>query len=380
VTLALDLTREGTLAPFAAIDIVFDVETAVAALASLSARGGAYQSAAFVDAWTRAFGARLAVALARDAAGEIVAALPLHIVRRGPLRVASFAGGGWANYQFGLFRAPADWRAQDVRAFLAQAAKTVGVDLYAFMHCPPETAGVANPLFALAGTPSPSPALATRLSGSHADWLDAHFSRATQKKLRKKLKKLDVFGPVACRRADDATEARRFLDALLAQKAAQARARGEPDQFAQPAVQELLRRLIDSAALEMHALQAGERVVAAFGAMASGRRLSGLVLSHDISEDVAAATPGVQLIVEIARDAIARGFDMLDLGVGDGRYKRETCEIEEPLRDLAFGATALGRLAAPLYLGVRASMRAIKRRPALHARALAIKYALTPKR
>ena len=166
MTLALDLVREGAAAPFAAVDIVFDAE----ALTGLAARGGAYQSAAFVDSWARAFGARLMVALARDAHGETVAALPLHIVRWGPLRVARFAGDGWANYQFGLFRAPADWRGRDVRAFLSQAAKTAGVDLFAFMHSPPEAAGAANPLFALSGTPSPSPALATRLPASHAAW------------------------------------------------------------------------------------------------------------------------------------------------------------------------------------------------------------------
>jgi CelD/BcsL family acetyltransferase involved in cellulose biosynthesis len=380
LTLALDLAREGASAPFSAVDIVFDPEAAGAVLAALAARGGAYQSAGFVDAWARAFGARLAVAVARDEAGETVAALPLHLTRWGPLRVARFAGGGWANYQFGLFRVPADWRGRDVRAFLRRAAKTAGVDLFAFMHCPLETAGAANPLLTLPGTPSPSPALATRLPAAHADWLDAHFSRATQKKLRKKLKKLEAFGEVAFRRAGQTGEGRRFLDALLAHKAAQARARGEPDLFAEAAVRDLLGRLVENAALEMHALTAGERVVAVFGAMASGRRLSGLVLSHDIAEDVAAATPGVQLVAEAARDAIARGFDTLDLGVGDSRYKRETCEIEEPLRDLALGATPLGRLAAPLYLAVRAAMRAIKRRPALYARAMALKYALKPKR
>jgi len=376
VTLALDLARDGAAAPFTAVDIVYDAQ----ALSSLSARGGAYQSAAFVDAWASAFSAKLAVAVARDASGETVAALPLHIVRWGPLRVARFAGDSWANYHFGLFRVPADWRGEDVRALLTQAARTAGIDLYAFMHSPPETAGAANPLFALAGTQSPSSALSTRLPDSHDDWLDAHFSRATQKKLRKKLKKLEAFGPVACRRASEPAESRRFLDALLAQKAAQAQARDEPDLFAQAPVRDLLHRLVERATLEMHALTAGERVVAVFGALVSGRRLSGLVLSHDISEDVAAATPGVQLVAEVARDAISRGFDTLDLGVGDSRYKRETCEIEEPLRDLAFGATALGRLAAPVYLGVRAAMGAIKRRPALYERAVALRNAVTPRR
>ena len=80
------------------------------------------------------------------------------------------------------------------------------------------------------------------------------------------------------------------------------------------------------------------------------------------------------------RDALARGFETVDLGVGEARYKRETCEIEEPLRDLALGVSALGRVAAPLYLGLRAAMGAIKRHPALHARARAFVHALKRRR
>ena len=380
MTLALALAREPAAAPFAAVEILLDPEAAAAALAALGARGGAYQSPAFVAAFARAFGARLVVAAARDAGGEIVAALPLHLRRFGPLRVARFVGDGWANYQYGLFRVPADWRGADVAAFLRAAARTAGIDLYAFMHSPAETAGAANPLYALGGVSSPSPALATRLPGAAADWLDAHFSRATQKKLKKKLKKLEALGPVAARRAQNPAEARRFLGALLDHKAAQAAARGEPDLFAQTRVRDLLARLIEAEALEMYGLLAGSRIVAVFGGLPAGRRLSGLVLSHDVSEDVSAATPGVQLMCEVARLAIARGFDTLDLGVGDSRYKRETCEVEEPLRDLAFGATALGRVAAPLYLAARAAMGAIKRRPRLYGFAMRVRSALTPRR
>ncbi len=367
MTMALDLARDEATAPFAAVEVLFEIEAARPVLAALATRASAYQSAAYLDAWARAFSARLAFVVARDDAGEPTAALALHIVKRGPVTMARFAGDGWANYHFGQFRDPALWRARDVKALLRAAARTAGVDLYAFMHCPPCWEGAINPLLALSGTPSPSPALATRLRATHAEWLDAHFSHATQKKLRKKLKKLEDFGAVAHRRAGDAGEAMRFLDAMLVHKAGQAQARGEPDAFAQVQVRDLLRRLVAGGSMELHALVAGERILAVLGMLASGRRLSGLVISHDGDVRVAAATPGVQLFTQVARDACARGFETVDLGVGDARYKRETCEIEERLHDLAFGVSPLGRIAAPLYLGVRTAMGAIKRRPALHA-------------
>ena len=89
----------------------------------------------------------------------------------------------------------------------------------------------------------------------------------------------------------------------------------------------LLQGLLDSGAMEFHALIAGERIAATFAALPGGRRLSGLVISYDGASEIAAASPGEWLMIEVARDAIARGFDMLDLGLGDSRYKRELCEI-----------------------------------------------------
>ena len=168
-------------------------------------------------------------------------------------------------------------------------------------------------------------------------------------------------------RAIGGEKATHYLDAFLAQKAAQARRKGERDLFARAQVRDLLRRLTqgDTPLMEMHALLAGARVVAVFGALRSGPRLSGLIVGYDSEPEIAAASPGEWLLIEVARDAIARGLTTLDLGVGDSRYKREICEVEERLHDTGFGVTALGRLAAPAYLGARAAMGWMKRRPQL---------------
>ncbi len=247
----------------------------------------------------------------------------------------------------------------------ARRAREAGIDLFAFSNLPARWEGLDHPLALLPGAPSPSPAFASALPRVHRDWLDARFSRAAQKKLRKKARKLEALGALAHVRAEGGDEAARLLEAFFAHKAAQARARGERDLFARPEVRDLLRRLLDCGAMEMHALKAGERIVATFGALPGGRRLSGLVVSYDGDREVAAASPGEWLMIEVARDAIARGFEAFDLGVGESRYKRELCEIEETLRDAAFGVTALGRLAAPCYLAGRLAMGEIKRRPRL---------------
>ena len=351
--------------PFASVECFADPAQARAAWLELEPAGGAYQTLRFAQAWRAAFGARLALIVARDAAGVAVALLPLRLRRVGPLTSAGFVGDSWANYHMGLFRPGLVWSEDDVAALLRAAGRAAGVDLFAFFNVPAACGGGDNPLWALPGRASPNAAFASALTGTHAEWLDAHFSRATQKKLRKKARKLEVFGEVAHVRATDERQAGRFLDALLAHKAAQARGRGAADPFAQADVRRLLRGLIAGEAMEMHALLAGDRVIAVFGALPQGRRLSGLVVSYDNAPETAAATPGELMLIEVVGDAIARGFESFDLGVGESRYKNEMCEIEEPLRDCAFGVTALGRLAAPAFLAARGVRGWIKRQPRL---------------
>ncbi len=372
------LARAAGGRPFAHVECRRDPAAAQAAWAELAAEGGAYQRQNFVAAWAEAFRARLAVIVARDEAGAAMALLPLHLRRFGPLRVAAFAGGGWANFHMGLFRQGLDWDADDIGALLSAAAKVVGVDLFAFSHQPSSWEGRDNPLCGLRVRRSPNSAFASALPATHTQWLDAHFSRATQKKQRKKARKLEAFGAVAQVRAQSDAEAQRFLDALFAHKAAQARERGEPDEFADAKVRDLLRRLADgeSPAMEMHALVAGERVAAVFGALSDGSRLSGLVVSYDGAPEVAAASPGEWLLIEVVNDAIARGFRTFDLGVGESRYKSEICEVEVALYDGAFAATALGRLGVPVYFAARAALGWLKRRPRLYRFARRLRRAL----
>ena len=355
--------RAGLAPPFASVEVCGELAAAREAWGELGAAAGAYQTYGFAEACAAALGGRLAIVVARDEAGRPAALLPLRLARYGPLTIAGFLGGSWANYHMGLFRGV--WGAGDVAALMREAGVRAGADLFAFSSQPARWEGLDNPLAQLPHAPSPSPAFASTLPCSACDWLDARFSRASQKKLRKKARKLEPFGALAHVRASGPDEAARFLDAFIAHKAAQARGRRARDPFARAQARDLLGRLAASGAMEMHALLAGERIVAAFGAIPGGRRLSGLIVSYDGEREVAAGSPGEWLLIEVVRDAIARGFQTFDLGVGESRYKREICEIEEGLFDTAFGVTPVGRAAAAAYLGGRAAMGAIKRRPRL---------------
>ncbi len=349
---------------FASVAVVDDIEAARDAWAEIAplAAASPYQSFDFARLWLATVGAARGVAplivVARDAAGAAAALLPFGARAVGPLRLASFLGGKDANFNLGLFRQGAVWTPQDLAALLTTAARaaTPRVDAFLFVNQPADWQGAPNPLAALSHQPSPSFAYKSALPCDFAAWLNAHASKDAQKKLRKKAKRLEAIGPLAHRRAADASEADRLLAAFFAQKSARMRALGVADAYAAPEARAFLSALahcgLEAGAprLELHGLYVGDRVAATFGALAAGDRLSGLFLSNDGDGEIARSSPGELIVHAVVRDAITRGFATFDLGVGEARYKNEACEAEERLFDGAFAATWLGRAAAQAFL------------------------------
>jgi CelD/BcsL family acetyltransferase involved in cellulose biosynthesis len=225
----------------------------------------------------------------------------------------------------------------------------------------------------LPNQPSPSFAYKSALPRDFAAWRDAHASKEAQKKMRKKVKRLEAMGPLAHRRAADAAEVERFLAAFDAQRGARMRARGIADPYASAEARAFLRRLAlcglaeGAPRLELHALLVADRIVATFGALSAGDRLSGLFLSYDCDAEIARSSPGELIVHAIAGEAIGRGLTTFDLGVGEARYKEESCEAEEELFDSAFAVTPLGRVAALAFGLQRRAKRRIKRSPRLLA-------------
>lgn len=321
------------------------------------------------------------IAVARADNGDAVALLPLARRRIGPLRVASFQGGRMANYRMGLFREPERWTRAEIEALLREVARKASLDLFAFVQQPFAWRGKANPMRELGGDPSPSFGYATHLGADPAAWLAAHYSADARKKRRSKTRKLLAFGPVAFRRAETSEEKRLAFAALLAQKRARFSALKQPNEFDHPAVEAFLARLAGGAAgFEWFVATAGERVVSVLGGFASERQFSGLVLSHDASAEIAPTSPGEWLVQAMAAQCAARGFDTLDFGVGEARYKAEACEIVVAQFDTAFAATWRGHLGAVLFRCGRRLKRRIKQSPRLFDAARRIqRFLVTPR-
>jgi CelD/BcsL family acetyltransferase involved in cellulose biosynthesis len=374
--------RRAAPAPaFAAVEIFDSIEAARGAWAEIAkaAPASAYQDFDFARLWLETIGAARRVeptiVVARDRAGEVAALLPLGACSLGPLRLAAFLGGKDANFNLGLFRPGAAWRSEDVGALLAAAARLARprVDAFLFVNQPREWQGAANPLAGAPRQPSPSFAYKSALPRDFDLWRDAHASKEAQKKLRKKAKRLEALGPLAHRRAAEPDEVERFLGAFLAQRRARMRALGIADPYDSAEAQAFLERLAlcglaeGAPRLELHALLVGDRIVAAFGALSAGDRLSGLFISYDSDAEIARSSPGELLVHAVVREAIARGFSTFDLGVGEARYKDDACEAEDALFDSAFAFTALGRLAALAFKLKQRAKRRIKRSPRLLA-------------
>lgn len=361
-TVAADLAicrlseRDARSEPYASIAVHSEIAPAEAAWRELerSAPISGYQTLRWMKPWietiARANSVEPMIVVANDRDGMPVAILPLGIVRAGPLRKAAFLGGRDANLNMGLFRPGTRWTRSAVRTLLERAVQTsrARVDLFHLRHQPLTWRGHANPLACLTRFPSPSFSAFGRLETDAEAFFAARTRVETRKTLRKKARRLvKHFGELEHVVAGNAVEAQLILEAFQGQKAARLRSLGLPDLFADRSLMAFLLRgatdELPSPAIELHALYAGERIVATFGGTAHASRFSGMFISFDDDIEVARSSPGDQLLRCVVKEKCAQGFELFDLGIGEALYKTNYCDEVEPLFDALFPVTALGR-------------------------------------
>jgi CelD/BcsL family acetyltransferase involved in cellulose biosynthesis len=346
---------EGT--PFTA-EAIDDFAAAEALWRELEATGtvSPYQrfdwQKAYADAMAPLGAFETRVVIVRDAIGRIALLLPLAIERRHGLRVAVPTGGKHANYHLPLLAHGAlPPGAAKLRALLRETGRALRLDAYAFSNLPRAWHGVANPL-AEGGRPSPSNGYRLALSADTEATLTRVLSKDARKKLRQKDKKLREFGPVAHRVARQAEDVDAILRAFLAQKRERFREMGLPNPFEDAAAQAFLRAAALAGlcegrpAIELHALVVGDRIVATFGAAVDHVRCCGMFTAFDGGAEIARASPGELLMLEVIRFQCRQGRRVFDLGIGEARYKSSLCDEVEELVDVILPITARGRIYA----------------------------------
>jgi len=335
--------------------------------------GTAYQTLGFVLPWyehlAQPSGASPLVAVGYDAQERPAIILPLALRRRGPARLAMFAGGKHSNLNLPLMRPGFSLTPDDARRFLLSVAgaSAASIDCFVLLNQPLIWAGAPNP-FAAAGAPSPSFAYGATIGKDAEAFLKRVDSSSTRKKLRAKEGKLAALGPLTYERATDLERTHTVLEAFVDQKTLRFSQKNRDPGFARVAVRAFLDAMSSGRcggpiALEFYALSVGDRIVATYGGLPRGRAWHGLVNSFNVDPQIARSSPAELLLRHIIRDLAQRGFERFDLGIGESRYKNAICDEEIELADLVLPCSRLGALWAPIERGRLSAKSWVKKTP-----------------
>lgn len=360
----------------AASDLIWD-ELFQAGLAS------PYQSRVFIrthmEALAAANGIKPHIFLVRDGAGETVMLVPLGVRRIGPLAVGELLGGKEANYLMPIF-APAfarDVSAATLRELLIECGRLAGADILSLRNVPEAWAGAPYPLGRLKHQLSPSFAYHANLTSDPEATLDTLRSNSARKRLRRYERRLLQEGEVQLKRATSAEEGQRLFDTYLEQKRQRMRDQRIGNVFEEPAVQAFYRSLIDrevgkaNGSADFYWLQVGDDVAATWFGIHHHRRWSGMITSFD-AEKFGSLHAAEILIRHMVTDLCERGFHILDLGIGEARYKNDWCDGTDRLIDLFVPCSTIGMAATPVLSGAYGLKRIVKQNPRLKALAMRI--------
>jgi CelD/BcsL family acetyltransferase involved in cellulose biosynthesis len=334
------------------------------ALAVLAEAGGAatpFQGARWLGDFLRAHG-RLddfRLVSISDAAGNAIG-LPLLRRRRGGF-TGERVGERHGSFFFPLVTgAPGAWPARSLRKALITAGRAAGIDAFLLAETPLVWRGQANPLIGLSHQAAPSEA-AGRTLVPGAEPYDA--DRDRRRKLRQKAARLAALGEIRTGWVNDAAA----IDAALAQclvwKAGHLHAMGIADPFAGREIRAFLTAATrdEAPAIRLHALHAGERLLAVLIVASGGECVSGMVSAYDPAVEVARNSPGEVLLSALLATLQDEGIRHFDLGVGEAHYKHYACPEAIAMADIALPVTLLGQLIAAGWRGLRALKRSIKR-------------------
>ena len=332
-----------------------------------------YQRFDFLSAWQHGVGRREEVrpfiVIATDAECRPLLLLPLAIWDKFGIRTARFMGGKHANFNMALWdrNFAAEAGAADLDALLKGIGKLAAVDMLELTQQPRRWQDLANPF---AG-------LRQQLSVNLCPVLDmppgaatALISNSFRRRLKSKERKLQSIPGFRYRLADTDAEITRLLDWFFRTKPQRMAEQKLPNVFAEPGVEDFIRSACLAKlagglrAIDIHALECDEEVIALFAGVADGYRFSMMFNTYTMSEH-ARYSPGLILIRNIIDHYAGRSYRALDLGVGSDDYKRLFCKTDEPVFDSFIPLTSRGKLASAATSAIHRGKRLVKQNPAL---------------
>jgi len=317
-----------------------------------------------------------------DNRGEPLFLLPIGIFAHGRLKIVRFLGGKHANYNFGPWRQDFAAGAGMLRALIDWLAEArPELDAIELLNQPESWDGMANPFRLLPHQSSPSNGYRLSLGSAPDELMSRVLSNSMRGRLRTKERKLEKLPGYRYVRAGSTAEAGRYLDAFFAQKAARLAEQGIDNIFAAPGVADFIREACllgvdrEKPAIEIHALDCDDDVLAIFAGVNDGKRFSAMFNSYTLG-DGARQSPGLLLLTHAIRDCAARGIAAYDHGVGEAQYKTFFSDAEEPLFDSYFGLSPAGQALAAIAAAKATVKRWVKRSPKALQLALALRRML----
>jgi CelD/BcsL family acetyltransferase involved in cellulose biosynthesis len=194
-------------------------------------------------------------------------------------------------------------------------------------------------------------------------------SNSFRKRLKSKERKLQSAG-YRYHVADSDADIERILDWFFHVKPMRMAEQKLPDVFAEPGIPEFVRaacharRFGGGRAIDIHALECDDEVIAIFAGVADGHRFSMMFNTYTMSAR-ARYSPGLILMRSIIDYYGERGYRALDLGIGSDDYKRMFCKGDEPIFDSFVPLTSRGRIAALAISATSRAKRLVKSNQAL---------------
>jgi CelD/BcsL family acetyltransferase involved in cellulose biosynthesis len=333
-----------------------------------------YQRFDFLAAWQRQVGEREGIrpfiVIAYDKDRQPLLLLPLGVKRETGARVARFLGGKHATFNMALWRKDfaAAATAADLDALMSGIRVHAQADVLALTQQPRRWMELPNPFALLPGQASANDCpLLTMAPGAPPA---SRVSNSFRRRLKGKERKLQSLPGYSYRLATSDAEIKRLLDWFFTIKPQRMAAQQLPNVFADPGIEDFIRDACMTQlgggghAIDIHALECDEEVIAIFAGVADTSRFSMMFNTYTLSGN-SKYSPGLILMRDIIDHYAERGVTSLDLGIGSDDYKRLFCKDDEPIFDSFVALSMRGRIAAAALSSLMRAKRLVKHTPAL---------------
>jgi CelD/BcsL family acetyltransferase involved in cellulose biosynthesis len=344
-----------------------------------------YQRFDFLVAWQRQVGAREGIrpfiVIAYDRERQPLLLLPLGVKRENGARIVRFLGGKHATFNMALW--DKDFAAAATRADLDALISMIGAhaqaDVLALTQQPRRWMEQPNPFALLPGQTSVNDCPLLTMAPDAPPAL--RVSKSFRSRLKGKERKLQSLPGYGYRLATSDADIKRLLDWFFTIKPQRMAAQQLPNVFADPGIEDFIRdacltRLADGGhAIDIHALECDDEVIAIFAGVADTNRFSMMFNTYTLSGN-SKYSPGLILMRDIIDHYAERGTLSLDLGIGSDDYKRLFCKDDEPIFDSFIPLSIRGKIAAAALSSLMRAKRMVKHTPALMQIAQRLRSAL----